>query len=143
MPPVGASTLARILLVEDDAAIRRLLAIHLADAGHDVVEAADATDALDRIERDAIDAVVTDILMPDMDGLELILAVRRRGLDLAILATSGGGAMNPADILGRAAALGADTVPRKPFRAEQLHNAVNAILAAAISTVDCSPAIGA
>lgn len=107
--------MARILVIDDEAPIRRLLSQALASAGHEVLEAADGREAL-RIHQDRpSDLVITDILMPEQDGLEVIMALRRDTPGLKIIAMSGGGMFQQEAALQMAAPLGALATLRKPF----------------------------
>ena len=72
---------AKILIVEDDAHIRRLLRATMQRAGHDVVEAADARAALALLDIEKPDVVLLDLGLPDRDGLELIGPIRQRSAD--------------------------------------------------------------
>lgn len=121
--------LGSILLVEDDDLLREVLTDALADAGWDVIPAADGEQALRALESRQVDVVVTDIVMPVMDGLELIMALRSRGVAKPILAMSGGSA-SPGDVLRVARAFGAAATLGKPFLPAQLVAAVAALLVA-------------
>jgi len=83
--------MARILIVDDCAEQRGLYGALLAASGHDVVLAANGREAMKRLRTGTFDLVVTDIFMPECDGVELIRAVRRAQPRLPILAVSGGG----------------------------------------------------
>lgn len=112
------------IVVDDDPAIRRLVRQVLAQAGYTVIEAANGRDALDQLGRGSAAVLVTDLVMPDMDGIELILSVRRRGLALKIIAMSGEGG----DLYLRLATqLGADFMLAKPFSIDELRKALNGV----------------
>src|SRR5437762_9082792 len=119
--------MADILIVDDDVRMRRLIVRILADAGHTVHEAADgkAGIALYRRVRPAL--VVTDIVMPDMEGIEMIRELRREAPALPILAVSGSG--RPV-YLRAATGLGATASLAKPFRRDALLAAVANLLGA-------------
>lgn len=68
--------MARILLIEDDDGLRAILAEHLTLAGHTVIEAGDGREGLDRFRRAGADLVVTDIVMPETEGLEVLRELR-------------------------------------------------------------------
>ena len=120
---------AKILVVDDDPEIRDGIAGLLSAAGHRVETAGDAAAAARLIAADRFDLLITDIVMPNKDGLELI-----RGLPAdrpKVLAISGGSAKLPAAYtLGASGALGADATLFKPFTAGDLTAAVNALLQA-------------
>lgn len=85
-------------------------------------------DALAKITKGSFDLIVTDIIMPDMEGIELILRLRRRSRDLPIIAISGGGRGGPEVYLELARSCGAARVLAKPFEAAQLLSYVNEAL---------------
>lgn len=100
----------------------------LEEAGHVVSEAASGTAALHVLERHPVDLMVADIMMPELDGIGLILEVRKKHLKLRVLCVSGGGRAVEIDYLPAARKLGADMVLAKPFRPSQLRDAVDALL---------------
>jgi CheY-like chemotaxis protein len=123
--------MARILLIEDNAVVRQLLHDMLTAAGYDVLAEADGNAAIEALRRITVDAVVTDIYMPGMDGLETIVEVRKRYPDLRIIAMSGGSSRvrgRQADHLMTAHEIGADAVLRKPFEPEELIGALQRLL---------------
>jgi CheY-like chemotaxis protein len=117
-----------ILVIDDELPMRRLLSRVLGAAGYTVHEAADgrAGIALFREVHPAL--VITDIVMPGMEGIETIRELRRNELSVPILAISGGG---PPLYLRAAAGLGATTALTKPFAAADLLTTVNELLGAA------------
>jgi two-component system cell cycle response regulator CpdR len=121
--------MARILIAEDEDAIRGLIARALLQDGHDVVTANDGGEALDVIEREhgAFDLLLTDIRMPVMDGIALALASARDHPDITILLMTG-----YADQRERASNLSAliHDVIAKPFTLATIRGAVNAALLA-------------
>ena len=110
------NTTNRILLVDDDNALRELLAGLLASNGYRVDEAVDGSQALARLDQQPYDHLLTDINMPEMDGLALIEAVRGRGLALPITVISAYADM--ANVV-RAFKLGASDFIAKPFQSEE------------------------
>jgi len=119
----------RILLVEDDDAIRRSLEAVLAKSGFIAVEAANGRDALAAYDPRRIDAVVLDLIMPDMEGLETLRALRRISTDVRVLAISGGGQKLPDDLLETALQFGARETLAKPFTSETFIQTLNRVLA--------------
>jgi two-component system nitrogen regulation response regulator NtrX len=89
MPRSGDSFRASILVVDDEAAIRDSLHMILEYEGYRVEEAANGSQALTKVAERAPDAIVLDIKMPEMDGLELLKALRERGYDMPVLMISG------------------------------------------------------
>ena len=120
--------MARILVVDDDVLVRETIALALRNAKHEVSEASDGLRALDMLDRGPVDLVVTDILMPEIDGIGLIMAIRKQRPSLRILCISGGGRDSNIDYLPMAANLGAHTILAKPFTPKQLLAAVEAAL---------------
>jgi CheY-like chemotaxis protein len=119
----------RVLLVDDDDALRAMLSRTLSHAGFEVVEAENGLMALERMSEQAADVLVTDIIMPVMEGVETIQALRTRHPALQVIAISGGG-HNPADwYLRIARSFGAKKLLFKPFGPEELLQAIRELLA--------------
>ena len=117
--------MAKILIIDDDISMRRTVSRILASAGHEVVEAQDGLEGVKLFRANRPDIVVTDIIMPNKEGIETILDLRGENSSTLILAISGGatnplGSRVPLDYLGLAKGLGADGVLAKPFRAADL-----------------------
>jgi CheY-like chemotaxis protein len=122
--------MARILVVDDVEAIRQAMAIVLEKEGHEVVQAADGLDGIRRLREAPVDLLVTDVLMPGADGIEVIKAVRQHAPQLKVIAMSGGGNQLPAGFsLKMAQAFGAKAVLYKPFENAELVEAVRSVLA--------------
>jgi len=117
-----------ILVVEDDELQRRLLKSQLERMGHRVFEAADGNQALRVYHSESIEVVITDVMMPDRDGLELILELKRSVPDLPMIAISGGMSMANYDPLPLARLFGA-SVLSKPFSQKELESVLDPILA--------------
>jgi CheY-like chemotaxis protein len=114
----------RILLIDNDAALRRITARVLVLAGHAVLTAADGAEGLRLWREQGADLVITDIQMPGMNGIEVILQLRSLAPDLPIIAISGGDRSRELDLLGNAKVLGAVGQLGKPFSADELYAAV-------------------
>ena len=110
----------RILLVDDDDVARETLADMLAENGYHVVEAKTGRVAMDRLRRASFDLLITDLIMPEMDGLELIRAVRAQDTELPIIAMSAAGSQFGFDFLPYAKAFGANGMILKPVKLEEL-----------------------
>lgn len=120
--------MARILLIEDDERIREMFSELLVRAGHDVVPLVDGRNAA-KVRGDAAAAlVITDILMPERDGLEAICELRQQAPEVKIIAISGGSKIGPALYLESARALGADRTFAKPVDCAELLAAVSELL---------------
>jgi sigma-B regulation protein RsbU (phosphoserine phosphatase) len=120
----------RLLVIDDHATLRAAVARGLERAGHEVVQAGSGTEGMAELEGGPFDLVVTDINMPDMDGIEVILKLSQIYPDLPVIAVSGGGLMSHEILLGNADALGAVDVLAKPFELAEL----NAIIDRALNT---------
>ena len=113
-----------VLVVDDDARIRRLVRRALERRGSYVIEANDGKTALRILDDVPVDLVITDIFMPNIDGLALIMVIRKMYPETKVVAISGGSEVVPGDYLHFAKALGAIKVFQKPFDLEALVAAV-------------------
>jgi CheY-like chemotaxis protein len=120
--------MAHVLVVDDDELVRSTIRASLARAGHDVIEARDGQEAVDILARGPVDVVVSDIIMPEIDGIGLLLQLRRQQPRLRVIVISGGGRTQNVDFLRMATALGADLALAKPFTPEDLQRAVQSVL---------------
>jgi two-component system, chemotaxis family, chemotaxis protein CheY len=120
--------MARILLVDDDLFVRKPLKEMLLLGGHEVVEAEDGDKALRALEGGAFELVITDIFMPEKDGLSLIMDLRAKHPGLAVIAISGGSPMIPIDMLPTAKRFGALRTLAKPILPDDLLKAVAEVL---------------
>ena len=121
--------MAQILIVDDDDAIRGLFRRILEGDGHTISEASNGEIALSRFADCWADLVITDIVMPEKDGLELLTELRRQVSGVKIVAISGGGGLNPFTYLAMARERGADAVLFKPVAVELLLKTVRQLLA--------------
>jgi DNA-binding response OmpR family regulator len=132
--PGRAAALARILIVDDDNAVRMTLRLLLEGAGYNVVAASDGRRGLDLLNAEAFDLLILDIFMPGMDGFETLRLVRQKA-SLPIIAISGrpipSGPDDGPDFLVMARKLGAIRSLHKPFRPSVLLATVAACLEAA------------
>lgn len=120
--------MARILLADDDPILRATAGAYLADAGHTVSEACDGAVALQLLGQQTFDLLIVDMLMPEKDGLEVILQVRRTDQQVPILAVSSGGRMDVSSLLRPAAAFGASATMSKPLLRAPLLEMVESLL---------------
>ncbi len=120
--------MSRILVVDDDPELRSTLQRLLEIKGHKVVLAADGRAAETALTGEPFDLMVTDIVMPDQDGLEVIRITRSTHPDLPIIAISGGGRLRTGNYLQVAKAMGAVVALEKPFDFEELLTAIDAAL---------------
>ncbi len=120
--------MARVLLVEDDPLLRDTLRIALQNAGHTVADAPNGSAGLLYLKDFSFDVIVTDILMPETDGLEMIMRARKESANVRIIAMSGGGRTRNMDVLDFAKSFGADALLAKPFRPKQLVESIAAVV---------------
>jgi DNA-binding response OmpR family regulator len=112
--------MARILLIDDDAMVRDTIRHILIAEAHDVTIAEDGNSALHLFRKSSFDLVITDIMMPEKDGIEIIREMRAIRAGTRILAISGGGRIGNTDFLKIAERLGANAVVAKPFDPDEL-----------------------
>lgn len=113
-------TMPLILIIDDDAVVRETMSRVLKQGGYEVASAPDGTIGVQLYQTLQPDLVVTDILMPEREGIETILDIRRLNPDAPILAISGGGHFMSSDVLHLAAQFGAEATLAKPFNHRQL-----------------------
>ena len=117
----------RVMTVDDSATVRQVLQMTLEGAGYEVLQAVDGVDALRKLAKESVDMLVTDLNMPNMDGLELIKKVRAEGqyrfTPIVMLTTESSEEKKKA---GREA--GASGWIVKPFKPEQLLKVVKMVL---------------
>lgn len=116
--------MARILVIDDEADFRETLRATLEQAGHEVLEAGNGVEGIRMHRAESPELIITDIIMPEMEGIETILELRRHDPAAKIIAISGGGRLRMTDFLSAARKLGAVTTLAKPFRRDQLLEAV-------------------
>lgn len=121
----AVATRARVLLVEDDAALRRAIGRMLERMGHQVIEAEDGARAIELSAKDHFDVVLTDIMMPGVDGIAVLRAVRERDLDVPVLLMTGAPDL---DTAVAAIALGALEYLTKPIGTEALGKSIDRAL---------------
>ena len=120
--------MARILVIDDDEQLRRMLCMALRRAGYVVVEAGNGNEGLERFREAPTDLIITDLLMPEKEGLETIMDIRREFPDAKIIAMSGGGRAGNLNFLRVAERLGAQRTIAKPFNLQALLAAVQDLL---------------
>lgn len=123
--------MARVLVIDDEEGIRRLLRSILETEGYTVDTAPGSRIGLDMHENDPYDLIITDIFMPDGDGLQALMALQPAGGGPPVIAISGGSSRFGLDGIRLAQTLGAARVLRKPFRPSQLMSEVRAAMGAA------------
>lgn len=119
-----------ILLVDDDPQLRLALRHILAREGYHITEAADGAEALHALQEHDFDLILMDVIMPNKEGIETILEVRKLKPDLHIIAMSGGGRRHTFDPLKLARDCGARYVIAKPFEPAEIKELVRQCWAA-------------
>jgi CheY-like chemotaxis protein len=122
MPPPS------ILVVDDEPEMLDILKQVLAGAGHRVVTADTGREAISLLAREKFDLVLTDLLMPERDGTEVIGELRAKYRDVPVVAMSGGGRMPRGEYLKIAKMFGAHAMLEKPFTNEQLLSTIELLL---------------
>lgn len=120
--------MATILLIDDEDLMRKALRQLLVALGHEVFEAKDGRAGLAIFDSRSFELVITDIVMPEMEGLQLLLELRKRQRGVKVIAMSGGGRMQIGDYLHTAKLLGAVALLAKPFSREDLEAVLHSVL---------------
>jgi len=109
-----------ILVIDDQEEIRTTLEVILAKAGYHVVTIGNGQQAAGMLAKVKFDLVLTDVLMPGKDGIELVLELRKTQPELPVIVMTGGGQLPPSYYLKMARDMGAKGILQKPFGNEQL-----------------------
>jgi CheY-like chemotaxis protein len=117
-----------ILIVEDNRELREMLKESLSRKRFTVQEADNGKDAIIHFKPGVTDLVVTDLIMPEEDGLKVIMTLRELKPSIKVIAISGGGKAGPASYLNLAKALGADAVYSKPFSVNEMIGKIEELL---------------
>ena len=127
-PDSAGSLRRRIMVVDDDAGIRRSLHVLLSRAGHEVLQAADGLEAVQLWRKGGADLVITDLHMPNKDGIQTILELLTHTPGIPIIAMSGGGQTKRLDLLGNLTLLGSVLTIEKPFTLSEMMSVVRQAL---------------
>ncbi len=129
---VTQSPRARVLVIDDNSDIREMIRTVLVHAGYEVTLAVDGGKGLEAQRREPVDLVITDIFMPQQDGIETIGLMKREFPQTPIIAMSGGAKFvtrqTSVDYLATAHKFGADRLLRKPFDIDELLQVVQEVL---------------
>jgi CheY-like chemotaxis protein len=118
----------KILVIDDDDMVRITMVRLLEDLGYDVVCAEDGERGLGIFRNDQPDLVITDLTMPEREGIATIIEIRRDRPAVKVIAISGGGRIQDSDFLDMAKKLGADDVIAKPFDPDEFADRVGRCL---------------
>ena len=121
--------MSAILLVDDDISVLDVMSEMLRLEGHDVTVAENGEQAVERVNEQNFDLIITDLIMPEKEGLETIADIRRQYAQIPIIAISGGGRLGPNDYLETARFIGANATLAKPFARTELIKTVDSLLA--------------
>ena len=120
--------MARILIIDDEVQILNMLRQMLEGEGYEVVEAPDGKEGLKLYRKNPTDLIITDLIMPEKEGIETIQELTQDFPNIKIIAMSGGGRVGPGDYLHLAKMLGAQHTFAKPIEREELLKAVRELL---------------
>jgi len=120
--------MARILIIDDEPQIRSMLTLMLAREGYEIVEASDGVAGIKIYRQNPADLIITDLIMPNKDGIGMIIDLKKEFPDVKIIAMSGGGLNKPDGYLKGAKKLGAACTLTKPIDREEMLNAVRETL---------------
>ena len=118
----------KVVVIDDDAQIRRVIELKLRTQGYEVITAASGKEGLNLIKSKQPDVVITDIIMPEKDGIEVITEVLRDFPNVKIIAMSGGGRVGPEEYLNWTKTLGVQHTFIKPFTCNEILEAVNELV---------------
>ena len=110
----------KILVIDDDHLVRYALSKILSSNGYEVVTASDGRRGMVVLREEHPDVVITDIIMPEQEGIDTIIQIQRERPGVKIIAISGGGRIRNIDFLDMAQSLGANEVLAKPFEVDEL-----------------------
>ena len=120
--------MARILIIDDEPQIRSMLKLMLEREGYEVVEAPDGVEGIKIYRQNPADLIITDLIMPNKDGIGMIIDLKKEFPNVNIIAMSGGGLNKPDGYLKGAKKLGAACTLTKPIDREEMLKAVKNIL---------------
>jgi CheY-like chemotaxis protein len=118
----------RILIIDDEAQIRSMLKLMLERDGYEVAEAPDGMEAIRNYRQNPADLIITDLIMPNQDGIGMIIALKKEFPNVKIIAMSGGGLNKPEGYLKGARKLGAARTLTKPINRDEMLRAIKDVL---------------
>jgi len=120
--------MARILIIDDESQIRSMLRLMLERVGYEIAEAPDGIEGIRRYRENPADLIITDLIMPNKDGIGMIIDLKKEFPKVKIIAMSGGGVNRPEGYLDGAKKLGATRTLTKPIDREEMLKAVKETL---------------
>lgn len=118
----------KILLVDDEEMIRKMVVAVFNHSEYSITEVCNGVEALKVLETASFDLIITDVIMPDCDGIELVMSVRKKLPDIKVVVMSGGGRVQADHYLNLAEKLGATRVFEKPFDTMEFRQVVHDLL---------------
>jgi DNA-binding response OmpR family regulator len=118
----------RILIIDDDIQFNRMLKQTLEKQGYEVTTAQNGREGIQYYQKNPMDLVVTDLIMPEKEGVETIMELKRNYPDVKIVAMSGGGRIKSEDLLRIVEGIGVDATFSKPFEREDFLNTIKNLL---------------
>jgi len=120
--------MTKVLIIEDDIVIRNMIRELLTKSGYEVAEAQNGVEGIKLFKKEKYDLVITDIIMPEKEGIETIMEIKRHTPNVKIIAVSGGGRIHADDYLNLAEKLGASRIFSKPFQIKEFTQAVKELV---------------
>jgi CheY-like chemotaxis protein len=130
--------MARILIIDDEPQIRSMLRLMLERVGYEVAEAPDGIEGIRRYRENPADLIITDLIMPNKDGIGMIIDLKKEFPKVKIIAMSGGGVNRPEGYLDGAKKLGAARTLTKPIDRDEMLKAVKETLKEPAAPVESS-----
>ena len=130
--------MARILIIDDESQIRSMLRLMLERVGYEVDEAADGIEGIRQYRENPADLIITDLIMPNKDGIGMIIDLKKEFPRVKIIAISGGGVNRPEGYLDGAKKLGATRTLTKPIDRDEMLKAVKETLKDSTSPAESS-----
>ena len=118
----------RVLIIDDEQQIRSMLRLMLERDGYEVIEAPDGIEGIKAYRQKPADLIITDLIMPNKDGIGMIIELQKEFPDVKIIAMSGGGLNKPEGYLKGAKKLGAACTLTKPIDREKMLRAVKNVI---------------
>ncbi len=118
----------QILIIDDDTNIRTIIGDILSMAGYEPLIAADGDEGLKLLKGNPCPLLITDLIMPEKEGIETIIEAKKSNPEIKVIAISGGGRIGATDYLSVASKIGADATLAKPFRNHELIDLVKNLI---------------
>jgi len=131
--------MALILIIDDEPQIRSMLKLMLERDGYEVAEAPDGIEGIKIYRQNPADLIITDLIMPNKDGIGTIIDLKKEFPDVKIIAMSGGGLNKPQGYLKGAKKLGAACTLTKPIDRNEMLKAIKDVLKPSSSQLDQQP----